>query len=502
MKFKLSFLIFFLQIGLASSQDLTDAVRFAREDMMGTARFSAMGGAFSSLGGDMSSLRLNPAGSSIFLNNHASMTLNLNVRNNGVNFVNSDMNENETTFDLNQAGAVFVYTSNNEDATISKYAYGFTYDQVANFNDSYTARGVNDNTIADFFVNNADGLPLDLLVPLPGESVADLYTFLGETESVSAQNALLGYQSFIFDAVDPDDFNSTDYISNIDPNTNAFRQNYFIEESGYNGKFGFNASVELNKRFYFGLNLNAYFVEYNRFTSFDETNNNPDSGINRITFENQLRTLASAFSFQLGAIAKITPQLRAALSYQSPIWYSVSDETTQLVSTDGNEFGASIVNPNVLNIFPDYNYRTASTWRAGLSYVFGQSGLLSIDYTIQDYSNLKFTTNFFQNLNGGIEQNLTVASNLNIGGEYVFKKFKIRGGYFIQQTPYEDESIMGDLSGYTTGLSYSLGNVNLGLAYVRSSINREDLLYQTGLSETANVDNNETNIFLTLSFGF
>lgn len=485
------------------SQDITDAIRFSREDMMGTARFSAMGGAFSSLGGDMSSLRLNPAGSSIFLNNRAAGTLNLNIRNNDVIFGNTSTSNNETTFDLNQAGAVFVYTSNNDDATITKYTYGFTYDQIANYNDTYRAVGNTSQSIGDFFVSNAQGLALDFLEPLPGESISELYTFLGENDGLSGQTALLGYQTFIFDAVDPEDLNNSDYISNVTGNN--FFQDYFISERGYNGRFSFNTSVEIKKRFYFGLNLNAHYMEYERFTSSVERNNNPDSEISRIVFNNDLITRSSAFSFQLGAIAKITPELRAALSYQSPTWYRVSDEVGQSVETirrEGDELVGYSANPRVLVLYPEYSFRSASTWRAGLSYVFGKKGLLSVDYSLQDFSNIKFRNGPAQIVNTDIDQNLTMATTLNIGGEYVIKKFRLRGGYFTQQSPYENNAIMGCLTGYTTGIGYSFGNVNLDLAYTLSSIERDDILYNTGLSQTAGIDNTESNLFLTVSFGF
>lgn len=499
MKLKIFFIALILSFVNIHAQDLTDAVRFSRQDMMGTARFTGMGGAFSSLGGDLSAVALNPAGSSIFLNNHASGTLNLNIKNNATSFIDGSQNETETTFDLNQAGIVFVFAPNNKEATVTKLVYGFNYDQIANYNDSYVAQGINANSIDQFFLDNANGIPLDLLTPLEGESVANLYKYLGENEGSSAQNALLGYQSFIFDPVNPEDFNNTEYISNV--TANSFLQNYFIEESGYNGKFSFNFSLELNKRFYFGVNLNAHYMEYERFTSFREKNNDPSSEINQITFDNRLRTRSNAFSFQLGTIAKITNELRAALSYNSPTWYNVSDETSQYLRTVSNEFGTETVNPRILNVFPDYNYRTAGKWTAGLSYVFRGQGLLSIDYSTQDYSNAKFTTNAINFINSDIKQNLKAAANLNIGGEYVIEKLKFRGGYFLQESPYENELILGDLKGFSFGLGYTFSNVNIDLSYSRASQNRNDILLQTGLGDTVEVDSDISNVFLTVAFG-
>jgi hypothetical protein len=502
MKLRYLFIGLLFMASSMHAQDITDALRFGREDLLGTARFTGMGGAFSSLGGDMSALKLNPAGSSVFLTNHVSGTLNLGVRNNDVNFTNGFTEDNDSTFDLNQAGVVMVYAATNEDATISKYSYGLAYEQVANFDDRFLAVGDSNESIDQFFLNSANGIPLDFLVPFAGESIPDLYNFLGETQGVDAQNALLGYQSFIFDAVDPEDFNNTDYVSNV--NADTFRNDYFIREDGYNGKFIFNGSIELKKRFYFGLNLNAHYFEYDRFTSYRETNTNPNSDINFIRFENRLRTRANAFSFQLGTIAKITNQFRAAVSYQSPTWYIVTDETSQAVSTNSNEFGSSVVDPNVINIFPNYNFRTPHKWVAGLSYVFGKSGLISLDYSIQDFSNSEFTTNNpnFNLVNQDIEQNLAQVTSLNLGGEYVFKNFKFRGGYFLQDSPYENEDIQSSLEGFSLGLGYTIYNTSIDLSYMRASQTRNDFLFDTGLSNTAAIDANITNVFLTVAINF
>ena len=47
-------------------QNISDAVRYSTETTLGTARFKSMSGAFGALGGDMSAVSVNPAGSAIF----------------------------------------------------------------------------------------------------------------------------------------------------------------------------------------------------------------------------------------------------------------------------------------------------------------------------------------------------------------------------------------------------------------------------------------------------
>ena len=58
-----------------NAQNINDALRFSQTDLGGTARFKAMSGAFGALGGDLSAINVNPAGSSIFANNQLGICL-------------------------------------------------------------------------------------------------------------------------------------------------------------------------------------------------------------------------------------------------------------------------------------------------------------------------------------------------------------------------------------------------------------------------------------------
>ena len=52
------------------AQGFYDALRYSTDEIQGTARFRGMSGAFGALGGDMSAVSLNPAGSAVFTRGH------------------------------------------------------------------------------------------------------------------------------------------------------------------------------------------------------------------------------------------------------------------------------------------------------------------------------------------------------------------------------------------------------------------------------------------------
>ena len=123
----------------------------------------------------------------------------------------------------------------------------------------------------------------------------------------------MGYQGFIFDPVDPNNSNNTQYTSNVAPG--SFNQEYTLISDGYSGKYTLNLATQYTDDFYFGINLNSHLIDYQQSTFLFERNNNQGSTVNEIGFENNLSVLGSGFSAQVGAIAKVAENLRFGLTY-------------------------------------------------------------------------------------------------------------------------------------------------------------------------------------------
>ncbi len=501
-KFNLLF-IGVLSMSSMMAQDISDAVRFSSDEVQGTARFRSMSGAFGALGGDMSAVSINPAGSAIFTNSHASLSLSsLNIQND-VNFFDNVNSSKESKIDLNQTGAAFIFNNSNENSNWRKFVLSVGYDKTANFENNWFASGTNTNSIDSYFLNQAQGLRLDQISALSGESFSQAYSEIGSLYGYGNQQAFLGYESYILEPTSDADAN-TSYSSNIGVGT--FNQRYNYAAKGYNGKFSFNVATQYKDNLYLGLNLNSHFVNYDRSTFFNESNSNAGSVVSNVQFENNLSTIGSGFSFQLGAIAKLSDAFRLGFAYDSPTWYTIAEETSQYVSTvrnDGGTNATQIVNPNVVNIFPDYKLQTPGKITGSLAYVFGEQGLISFDYSRKDYGNIKFKPTsdlYFSQQNNIISDQLKVASTYRIGGEYRIKAMSLRGGYRIEGSPYEDEASYGDLNGFSLGLGYNFGNIKLDLAFDQSNRAIDNQLYNVGLINAATVDSKNSNVTLTLGF--
>ncbi|NND26416.1 MAG: transporter [Flavobacteriaceae bacterium] len=486
------------------AQDITDAIRYSTDEVKGTARFRAMSGAFGALGGDMSAVSINPAGSAIFNNSHASVTLsNFNPENTVGYFGNTNLSSN-SSFDLSQGGGAFVFRNTNSNSPWRKFVLGLAYEQTSNFDNDFFASGTNTNSIDSYFLANAQGKRLDQISRFEGESDSEAYGDIGATFGYPHQQAFLGFESFILEPEDINDDANTVYFSNIAPGT--FNQEYSYVANGYNGKFTVNAAFQHENNLYLGLNLNSHFINYNRSTYLFEGNSNPGSLITEVGFENNLSVIGNGFSFQLGGIAKLSDILRLGLTYDSPTWYTISEETTQYLATVRDDNGGNItktLNPQIINIFPDYKLQTPAKVTGSAAIILSKMGLISFDYSRKDYSKMKFkpeSDSHFIDQNNIISSNLKVANTYRIGGELRHDQFSFRAGFKKEESPYEDEQFYGDLTGYSLGVGYSFGNAKLDLAYENSEREVDYQLFNVGLTDAARINTKNSDVTLSLSF--
>lgn len=501
--------IFTITLCIASSlylnaQTTTDALRYSVNDIQGTARYRALSGAFGALGGDISAVSINPAGSSVFTSSHATFTLESNSNKNETSYFNGNQSNSNSNIDFTQGGAVFLFKNNNDSSPWKKFSVGITYENFKNYDNDWSSSGTSQSSIDNYFLANAQGLRLDEISALPGETTTEAYSEIGAIYGYQNQQAFLGYDSYILEPETFDDSNTV-YTSNIAPG--SFNQAYNYSATGYNGKISFNASAQYTDNFYIGLNLNSHFINYDKFTSFYETNSNANTVVDEVLFDNTLSTTGNGFSFQIGSIWKITPELRAGFTYDSPTWLTIEEETTQYIEThvidDTNGDFYQIVNPNIINVYPSYRLQTPAKITTSIAYVFGQNGLISFDYSTKNYSNTKFKPTsdaYFNQQNNIMSNELTNANSYKIGAEYKLKQFSFRGGYRFEESPYKDGETIGDLNGYSFGLGYDFGNTILDLTYSNSKQSTNNRFVNVGLANFTTVENTNSNVTLSLGF--
>lgn len=496
---KYSFLVLAVfSLSAMQSQNINDALRYSQDNTNGSARFRAMSGAFGAVGGDLSAMNINPAGSAIFAKSQVGVTLGNYNTSNKSTFFGTKTTESNVSFDLSQLGAVFVFNTNSDNSGWKKFALSINYDNTNNFDNSmYIAGNNTNNSVAEYFRSYANQ------IGLPGNFYASSYF---DELSLRQRQAFIGYNTFIIDPAGSNPANNT-FISNVP--TGNYYQDYYIETTGYNGKLSLNASASYNDRFYFGINLNSHFIDYRQSTSFYEENSNTPfadrPSVSNITFNNFTQTYGNGFSVQLGAIAKITPSLRAGLAYDSPTWFELTDETWQMAYTNGSNFNGSnsaVSDSDIVIQYEPYNLRTPGKFTGSLAYVFGKSGLLSVDYSIKDYGNSRFrpSDDYFDPVNTSISNNLTMAGELRIGAEYRIKQWSLRGGFRHEDSPYENKTTVGDLTSFSGGFGYQFPRTRLDLAYTFAKRDTELPLFSQGLTDTSKNKAINNNLSLSVVF--
>ena len=509
MKKYISIIISIFIFGITNAQEVSDGIRLTQTNLNGTARFQAMSGAFGALGGDFSAINVNPAGSAIFKNNQWSVSLSDNILKNSTNYFGTKTDSDKNSVVLNQAAVVFVFENYIKNTDWKKFTLAINYENTGNFNNNIFSAGINQNSLANYFLSyaNANG-------NVPGIRLGDLQNFFYDELNFQDQQAKLGFEAYMINPIPLASDSGNNQNPNIQSYSNGVRSggNYYQENSfastGYNGKVNFNVGAQYKNWLSIGLNLNSHFTDYKQYTSFFESNNNSSNSkpeVVNVRFDNDLHTFGSGFSFQTGFIAKVNKQIRLGLAYESPTWYSLNDELTQNISSvSANNSGVLPIdnfNPNTINVYEPYTISTPSKWTASGAAIFGKKGLLSIDVATKNYEGISFgPKNQFNRVNNQIDNLLDRTFEYRLGGEYRIKNFSLRGGYRFEQSPYKNKKTIGDLYGLSTGLGYNWGDTKLDLSYAYSKRNVQNQFFSQGLTDFSTTNAINNNIAFTVTF--
>ncbi|EAQ40586.1 OmpP1/FadL family transporter [Polaribacter sp. MED152] len=403
-------------------QDL--GLLFSQDDNIGTARFTAMSGAFGALGGDISSININPAGLSVF--NNSSFTGTFNSRNSQITsdyYGNSLMNDNQF-INLSQAGAVLVFREFSNSGW-DKFAVGFNYRLTKDFSDDFNARG--NSGVATF-----TEFPLDNNNPPINYNIAD---------------------------------------------EQAFNNTYGGDLSEFN--IGFSA-VHQNK-LHVGLALNFYDLNFSQRSTLSEFNSDSNGNELDAFLYQENFTSGQGFSANLGFIYKANQYFRFGLSYQTPTWFSEVLEESNILDNDGYlgdteifvSNDSAIYDNTAGGFFPSqalvYRLRTPSKLTASGALIFGKNGLLSFDYTNKNFKNITLSGADFSQENQSFQDDYQNTHNFNVGAEWRLDRLSLRGGYRFEQSPDINALESDDLKGYSLGAGYNFGNFKVDLSYSDSN---------------------------------
>lgn len=399
---KIPFVILYLCSFTITAQSLSyvdQAVLFSTESNFGTARSVGLSGAFGALGNDMSAVDINPAGLAVYNKGEFSTTFTYRDTDINTTFYGNTIYNSDDYFRFSQIGGLNSWDSfGNPD--IYKFAFGFNYSVVNHYNNNYIVQG-------------NSGIP---------------------------------------EYPDDPDFNFDDDPNNDINYVNVDDQYFYNYTSGINDKFNFSFASLYKEIVYLGASMAFHHINFYQNTVFEESSNDGEGNTMDVRNVEYLSTYGNGFNFGLGIIVTPYKGLRLGASYQSPIWYNISERFERRTSYLFN--GEIDPDPDYpLPNYYDYKLKTPGKFIGSIAYVFGKYGLISFDYNFQDFkqTSLSPSSNFIDE-NQDLSTGLRNTHSFKFGTEWKYSILSFRGGYRIIQSPYVSSSTEYDTTGYSLGL--------------------------------------------------
>jgi hypothetical protein len=446
-----------------NAQNVDDALRYSQIFYGGTARFMSMGGAFTALGGDMSSLSQNPAGLGVFRSSELTLTPQMYNIKTTASF-NGRVSDNLSNFNLSQVGIVSNLITNNNEKGLITLNIGYSFNKTNNLYQSMLIRGTsNSSSMADYWASNAYG---NTKPNLPDDAWMANRTFLIDT--LSGSGTLYGTAFSNYGDNPPSVYGQT--IRRI------------VTNEGYTGEHAISIGGNYSNKIFFGATLGISTLRYtSHLEHLESTDAALPSQLQNFTYTNHFEEKGTGYSLKLGVIIKPVDALRIGLAVHTPTWYKISDYAySDLTSnfTDGRHYEPSI---NPLR----FNYALATPFRvlSGVAVQIKKIALLSADYEFVDYSSARFSETGdgynYTDKNLTINNSLKSASNIRLGGEIRLNKLYLRTGYGYYGKAFASGDVNSNLdySSLSFGAGFREQNIYIDFAYTNFNYSQKYLLY-------------------------
>lgn len=476
-----------------SAQSMYDAYAFAESGYTGTAYTTALSNAVTSLGGDLGTVPVNPAGSAVAGYSQFSISPGLSIsstssafRPGGYDAFGTFSSSSRARFQLPNVGISLRY-DNAVPSAMKALVFSFVCSSSNDHNYYSTASALSDKS-SKFAEMAAASTGLD-----PDEIGWD-YAYdnsnlnnywdaiaayrMGQISSYGTHCQYVGCSEIL--TRNP----STGQYSHYIPG--ELNQQVSVSKFGSTNDMLFNFAIDFNHNFFIGFSLGMPIQSYTNVETTKEVAVDPDLFPVEFTYSDgaKVNTFFSNAAYQytysaelagiyakIGAIGVLDCGLRLGAAVKTPVSYSVSESWRHsggVAYVNGSSFSGSSKTGEY-----SYNFRSPFEANFGVSYVFGHMGLLSVDYELTDYKVMRFTDydTFsdagFEMTNKAISELSGVSHSLRVGGEFNLPLgLSLRAGYSLTTSPEKcarasDGSLVyyGD---YMSTDHYYLGRKSLG----------------------------------------
>ena len=453
------------------SQSPEVALQMSWNTQAGTARNQAIGGAMGSLGGDASSLLVNPAGLAFYKTSDFIISPGLHFAN-GKSFFRDSKNSAQKINGNILGTSGFIIGGKGRRA---KNSSGVIISRVANFNQNIYYKGLNDySSFAELLADEFAASNLTIGQAMNNNSISlqtkmALYTYLVDTATITGVKRVIARSELV-------------------PNRQQINR---IETSGGITEITWGESSELNEKWMVGISFGIPIIQYNRTQYYreEDASGNVNNNFNFFSYSENIKVSGLGMNFKTGVIFRPQDGLRLGIAFHSPSFLTLSEKINSSLATDveklfapasGYDSVASSLFTGSETIKNKYLLSTPSKLLMSVSYVFQevedvvmQKGFITADVEYTNYKWMKFEpfdnstdANWYLPQNQIINSIYKEAINIRIGGEIKFKTLMARAGVGYYGSPYKDSKLNANKTTISGGLGYRDKGFFVDVSYV------------------------------------
>ena len=520
----------YIILGCLCSQQLfaqtpEDALRMSWITPSGTARHQAIGGAMGSLGGEITSTFVNPAGLGFYKTSEFVFSPGYRFTKTKGSFRGSDAMSlaNANNFNFGTTGIVLGWSDRN--SKWKSKAFSFAVNRTANFKKDIFYSGANDysswtenstNEFFNYYVQQKNANPTIKDAAIVDNALADgnislptkmaLYTYLVDIDSAGGQKKIISRAEEV----------------------GLVNQSNRIQTKGGITEVALGFAANMDDKLYIGGSLGLPIVNYEReslFTESDATGNTA-SKFNYFSYKENFTSKGVGINGKLGLIFKPKEFVRLGFAIHTPTLYGLKDTYSSKMVTDvENRFapanGLDSVNSTIFtgNAPNEFKYNLTSPWKfiVSGSYVFRevedvtkQKGFITADIEYTNYKWSSFATaqqdtnaSYYKGVNSDVKAAYKGVFNFRVGGELKFKTIMTRLGFAYYGRPYNDKVLKARQMYLSGGLGYRNKGMFIDLTYVQQlnkDVNFPYRLSSPRQNTFATLKENGGNIMLTVGF--
>jgi len=472
----------------ANAQNEIEALRYSRYNPFGTARYAAQGGAIGALGGDLSSVMVNPAGLGFYRSSEFSFSPSFYWTNTNSDFMGSSVDDSQLKFTVGSLGMVTAKTGERSNGIVSA-AYSIGYNTLINFN--------NRTTIGN---RQPDGTYKSQ------SSLLDDFTWHANADP---DNLSPYYEQLAFDAsLTPYDSDAGEYWHDMQVDGYGQQLNRTSEQSGYMGEYSLAGALNFSNLIYLGASVGIHAVRFYEEIYHTETDYNDHVlDFDSFQFREYNTTKGWGYNFKMGMIIRPMQLLRIGASFQLPTYYNLTNEKfTDINSYWDSSSGIPDARESSPNGIYDYQLKSPFRANANVSVILLKLATISGGYEYVDYASARLDASdykFFDE-NDAIRHDLQAAHNFRFGTEVRFNSLYIRGGAQYLMSPFTDNRNKADQWIYGGGLGFRTNGTFFDISYTHA--NHSEVYgmyaYQPGSNEVSINRVNNNNLMITLGFKF